>query len=165
MSDLPGSDQVSGAIGSGRSAINGFDPTAVANSNDAKFNSGFSSQVGSGPQSLNDYMKAYSGTVAANPKVQDLYTTANGMFNVPALQNQATYLNNQVTNQLPLQQSLMRGFDASQGQIRLYAISNHRQPLQQLMQILQQDLHLTMYRQVRHKTHRISSLFSHTVLC
>jgi len=115
--DLPGADQVQNANSQGQSALNNFDPTSVANSQNQGFNSLFNSQTGSGPKNATDYMGAYANTVASNPSVTSLYNKANTMFNVPNLQNQATYLNNQVTNQLPMQQQMMRGFDASQNQI------------------------------------------------
>lgn len=112
-----GQQNVQGAAGQGQSAINSFNPTDIAGTQRTGFNNLFGSQVGTGPQNATDYMKAYSGAIAANPTVTSLYNTGNKMFNVPQLANQATYLQNQVTNVAPNQYQLARGFDVSEPQV------------------------------------------------
>ena len=108
-----GTSLYNSADSSGESAINSFDPTSTANS----FKTGFSDLYGSQTGTINNLTDAYSAAVAKNPSVTSLYDTANTAFNVPTLASNANYLQNQVTNALPTQQGLMRGFDASQGQV------------------------------------------------
>ena len=116
-SSLPTGDYGAGLAGSaqesGRNAINAFDPTASANTIRGGFNMLANQQTGN----VQGFTDKYAQAVANNPNVQSLYDTANTAFGVPQLAERANRLNTQVTNQLPMQTQLMRGFDASQGQI------------------------------------------------
>lgn len=109
-------------VDTGKKAINSFDPTATANSTRGGFNSLYGSQTGT----VNDYATRYADTIASNPRVENLYTTANDMFNVPNLGKQATYLNNQVTNAVPQAYSMARGFDYSEPQVQNAVNTNLR---------------------------------------
>ena len=104
-------------VNTGNNAINSFDPTGASNSVRSGYTSLLGSQTGEGPTNSADYAKIYADTIAKNPTATDLYSTANSLFNVPNLQKQATYLNNQVTNTAPRAYSLARGFDFSEPQV------------------------------------------------
>lgn len=97
----------------GSSAISAFNPTAQANSVRSGFNDLANQQQGT----VQGFTNTYANAVAANPDVRSLYNQANEQFGVPQLAQRANYLNTQVTNQLPMQQQLMRGFDANQNQV------------------------------------------------
>ncbi len=126
IADLPGSSQVTDAMGQGQSAVNGFDPTATANNLNQGFTGLAKSQLGQGPQNAGDYLNAYASQVAKNPSVTSLYTTANQQFNVPQQQQQATYLQNQVNQAVPQAYQQARGFDYSDAQVQNQANTNLR---------------------------------------
>lgn len=106
-------DIYNNGLSTGKNALNSFDPTSTANSTRGGFNSLYGSQTGT----VNDLTSQYAGQIANNPRAEELYSTANDIFNVPNLQKNATYLNNQVTNAYPRALTNARGFDYSQGQV------------------------------------------------
>ena len=106
-------DQADKAVNSGNAAINAFNPTAQANSVRDTGTSLNNTQLGQ----IGNFQNAFSGQIAKQPQATDLYSKANAAFGVPQLAQRANYLNTQVTNALPTQQNLMRGFDASQEQV------------------------------------------------
>jgi transcriptional regulator with XRE-family HTH domain len=102
-------DEANTATSTGQNAINSFDPTSTANTQqDSLGSSGLGGLLGG---ESNDYVSQYANAVANNPSVTSLYNTANQMFNVPQLANQSTYLNNQVTNAVPDAYTGAKGFD------------------------------------------------------
>jgi len=108
-----GTSTAQAAVDTGQNAINSFNPTATSGSTRSSFDTLYGNQTNAGAQ----FAGQYAADVAKNPDVTKLYSNANEAFNVPQLASNAAYLQNQVTNQLPMQQNLMRGFDASQGQV------------------------------------------------
>ena len=112
-------DTYNQGVATGNQAIQGFDPTSSANSVRGGYNNLFGSQVGAGgPTNSTDYAKLYADTIAKNPTATQLYSTANDIFNVPNLQNNATRLNNAVTNEVPNAYNLARGFDYGDAQVQ-----------------------------------------------
>lgn len=112
-------DTYNQGVATGNQAIQGFDPTSSANSVRGGYNNLFGSQVGAGgPTNSTDYAKLYADTIAKNPTATQLYSTANDIFNVPNLQNNAIRLNNAVTNEVPNAYNLARGFDYGDAQVQ-----------------------------------------------
>lgn len=107
-------DAASKAIASGQTAINSFDPTTTAGAQQQNTGNLFNTQQ----KQTNDYVGKYTQAVANNPTVQSLYQQGNDMFNVPALQTQATNLSNRVTNALPNAYQAARGFDIGSPQVQ-----------------------------------------------
>lgn len=110
------------AQNTGQSAISNFNPSDIAGTQRSGLFSP-SGMVGQtmgagGPLTSQDYFNRYTQAVASNPTVTGLYNTANKMFNVPSLANQAAYLQNQVTNVTPQQYQLAKGFDVSEPQVQ-----------------------------------------------
>jgi len=114
-------------VSTGQNALNSFDPTSTANSQKNTFQGVYGSQIGAGGlNNIQDYTNAYAGQIAKNPQATDLYTAANDIYNVPNLQKQATYLNNQVTNATPQAYQMARGFDVSEPQVQNQINTNLR---------------------------------------
>jgi hypothetical protein len=122
----PASDFGSGlatqAQNDAKSAINSFNPTDTASNQLGRLNSLIGSQAG---QSTN-YAQQYADTIAKNPSVTSLYNQGNAQFNVPQLSQQATYLNNQVSQATPQAYQLAKGFDYSDPQVQNQVNTNLR---------------------------------------
>lgn len=112
--DLSGANaQAATAQATGQNAINSFDPTGTANSQEQTSNNLFGQQQGA----TQNYVNQYAQDVANNPTVTSLYQQGNQLYNVPQLQTQATNLQNQVTNAVPAGVSAARGFDIGDTQV------------------------------------------------
>jgi len=120
-------DTYNQGVTTGQNALNSFDPTSTANSQKNSFQGIYGNQIGAGGlNNIQDYTNAYAAQVAKNPQATDLYTAANDIYNVPNLQRQATYLNNQVTNAVPQAYQMARGFDVSEPQVQNQINTNLR---------------------------------------
>lgn len=95
------------AQNTGTNAINGYDPTAAGNSSTAAVTSNFNTAQGQNAQAVNPLQSV----INSNPTAQALYNQGNAMYNVPALQTQATNLTNRVNNVQPNAYNAARGFD------------------------------------------------------
>jgi hypothetical protein len=97
------------ATSTGTNAINSFDPTQTAGSQQTKLgDSGLGGLLGG---ETTNYTNDYTNAVKSNPTVTSLYNTANNMFNVPGLAQTATNLQNRVTNLTPDAYRASRGYD------------------------------------------------------
>jgi len=109
------SDVAANATSTGNNAINSFDPTTTASTQQASLGSSGLGGLLSGETS--DYVKRYQAAVAANPTVTDLYNTANQTYNVNNLASTATNLSNRLTNVVPNAYKGAKGFDIGSGDI------------------------------------------------
>jgi hypothetical protein len=106
-------NQATTAINNGNNATNNFDPNATANTITNSGNALNSSQTGT----INDFINSYQNTVNAQPNLAQTYASLGQQYNIPQLENQATYLNNQVLKTPQNNLNLANGFNYSQGQV------------------------------------------------
>lgn len=123
MADLAGGDFGAGLAGdakqTGQNAINTFNPQDIAGRTRSTFDTGVSGQLGTGgPQTASDYMSRYSGQIAKQPTYTDLYQTANDIYGVQPLTQQAAYLRGLVGTEVPRAYETTRGFDVSDPQVQ-----------------------------------------------
>ena len=108
-----GQTNINSAANSGSNAIGSFDPNAWAGNTQSGLNSLWNSQG----TLQNDYLTAYKNAISSNPSVTDLYTKANDIFNVPALQQTSNTLNNAMLTAPNSNLNAARGFNYDQNQI------------------------------------------------
>lgn len=110
--------QVNNAANVGSGAISSFDPTATGQSNLTSLSNMLGTNGESQSAQMKNFQDQYSAAVKANPSVTDLYNTANQMYNVPALQTNATQLQNAVNQVTPNSYQAAKGFDYSNAQVQ-----------------------------------------------
>lgn len=108
-----GKSNVDAAAGIGTSAIGSFDPNAWASNTQ----NGLTSLWNGQNNTQDAYITAYKNAIASNPSATDLYTKANSIFNVPALQQTSNTLNNAMLEAPNSNIAAARGFNVDQNQI------------------------------------------------
>lgn len=93
----------------GQNAINSYDPTAAGNTSAKQVTQNFGTAQSQNAAAVDPLQSV----VNSNPTVTSLYNQGNDMFNVPALKNTATRLQNSVTNAIPDAYQAAKGFDIS----------------------------------------------------
>lgn len=100
-------DSINAAKNTGQNAINSYDPTAAGNTSTGAVTGNFNTNQAQNASAVNPLQSV----INSNPKVQDLYQQGNNLYNVPQLAQQATNLNNRITNAVPSGYAGARGFD------------------------------------------------------
>jgi len=107
LDESAANNEASTATNTGNNAISSYDPTAAGNTSSADVTGNFNTAQGQNSQAV----QPLQNVINSNPTVTSLYQTGNQMYNVPALQTEATNLTNKVTNATPDNYTGARGYD------------------------------------------------------